>query len=147
MKKLTTIVANHIKDTLRIDDTLPRKPAGRNMVAYPYIATVKLWANCYAVSQEDASNQLLREMTHQITLLLEDIDVPRNVPDPKAGSRWYRDCGNPYAPNGYTVLFITNTENVSDKHPPQVVYQGDNGKMWSLDLNRWPGNLVPERLI
>lgn len=65
---------------------------------------------------------------------------------PTAGSRFCRPGFDPAKGtyNGYTVLFTTNTEHLSDKHPPQVVYRGDNGKLWSLPLSDWPGSLVPE---
>lgn len=64
-----------------------------------------------------------------------------------SGSRWMRNT--PFDPsmgdyNGYTILGITNTANIHPRHPPQVVYRGDNGHLWSLPLNEWPGNLVPE---
>lgn len=67
---------------------------------------------------------------------------------PEIGSRWVRG-DNKFDPehgeyNGYTVMAITNTEHVHPSHPPQVVYKGDNGRIWSLPLERWPGNLVPE---
>ena len=62
------------------------------------------------------------------------------------GTRWtrpgYDPTLGPY--NGYTILFVTNTSHLSDNHPPQVVYQGDNGKYWSLPLVDWPGKLIPE---
>lgn len=63
------------------------------------------------------------------------------------GSRWMRNT--PYDPskggyNGYTVFAVTNTANLHPNHPPQVIYQGDNGHLWSLPLAEWPGNLVPE---
>lgn len=65
---------------------------------------------------------------------------------PRIGSRWqrpnYDESKGPY--NGYTVLFITNLAHLSIDHPAQVVYEGDNGHQWSLPLERWPGNLVPE---
>lgn len=65
---------------------------------------------------------------------------------PAIGSRFcrpdYTPAEGPY--NAYTVLFVTNTSHVSDRHPPQVVYQGDNGRVWSLPLAEWPGRLVPE---
>jgi hypothetical protein len=72
-----------------------------------------------------------------------------HVPDsdaPPVGSRWQRTA--PHDPTkgpfvGYTVMGITNTENQNAKHPPQVVYRGDNGKLWSLPLAEWPGNLKP----
>jgi len=65
----------------------------------------------------------------------------------KIGSRWKRS--GQFDPkmgdyNGYTVLFVTNMENPHLNHPPQVVYQGDNGKYWSLPLDRWPGSLIAE---
>jgi hypothetical protein len=46
--------------------------------------------------------------------------------------------------NGYMVLFITNLTHEHHSHPPQVVYRGDNGHVWSLPLDKWPGNLVPD---
>ena len=69
------------------------------------------------------------------------------------GTRWQRkDQSNvsespepgkhPY--NGYTVLMVTNLSHSHPDHPPQVIYKGDNGKCWSLDLTRWPGSLEPE---
>lgn len=66
---------------------------------------------------------------------------------PDAGSRWMRaaphdSARGPY--NGYTVSFVTNTAHASPRHPPQVVYVGDNGYVWSLPLSEWPGNLIPE---
>jgi hypothetical protein len=45
--------------------------------------------------------------------------------------------------NGYMVLFITNMAHEHHNHPPQVIYRGDNGHVWSLALDQWPGNLVP----
>lgn len=63
------------------------------------------------------------------------------------GSRWKRSTPHhpakgPY--NGYTVVGTTNTAHLSDEHPPQVIYQGDNTFMWSLPLSEWPGNLIQE---
>lgn len=61
-------------------------------------------------------------------------------------SRWkqpnYDPSKGPY--NGYTVISITNINHITVKHPPQVLYQGDNGTVWSMPLTDWPGNLVPE---
>jgi hypothetical protein len=66
---------------------------------------------------------------------------------PVVGSRWRRskpwDSSRPYV--AYTVLAVTNTHHMIPAHPPTVVYRGDNGKVWSLPLFLWPGNLVPER--
>jgi len=66
---------------------------------------------------------------------------------PAIQSRWMR--GTPHDPsmeeyNAYTVIGVTNTANTHPMHPPQVVYQGDNGHLWSLPLAKWPGKLVPE---
>ena len=65
---------------------------------------------------------------------------------PKIGSRWFRGNYKPELGNyvGYTILFITNTAHKSDSHPPQVVYRGDNGHIWSLPLSKFPGNLIKE---
>ena len=60
---------------------------------------------------------------------------------PKINSKWVRkdwDGGNTY-----TVLAVTNTAHLSEKYPPQVIYQGDNGHFWSKDLEQWPGSLIP----
>ena len=65
---------------------------------------------------------------------------------PKTGSKWLRADHDPASypcANAYTVLFVTNIANKSIKHPPQVVYEGDNGHKWSLPLKQWPGKLKP----
>ena len=65
--------------------------------------------------------------------------------DRLTGTRWQRKEQNEEYPyNGYTVLMVTNLLHEHPAHPPQVVYQGDNKKVWSLNLSRWPGNLEPE---
>jgi len=68
---------------------------------------------------------------------------------PAIHSRWNRANYDPSKGryNGYTIRIITNTEHRSNKHPPQVIYQGDNGYWWSLPLSEWPGNLIKEREI
>lgn len=65
---------------------------------------------------------------------------------PEKGSRWARKGYNSTLGkyNAYTVLFITNGTHEHSRHPKQVVYIGDNGNEWSLPLNEWPGNLIPE---
>jgi hypothetical protein len=65
------------------------------------------------------------------------------------GTRW---CRPDYDPadgeyNGYTVIGISNTEHEHPNHPKQVIYEGDNGHMWSLQLDKWPGNLIPEVIV
>lgn len=40
----------------------------------------------------------------------------------------------------YTVLFLTNTDATPErqiKHPIDVVYIGQNGKIWSRPLSDW----------
>jgi len=42
--------------------------------------------------------------------------------------------------NVYTVIHVTNTENltnITSKHPPDVVYMGQNGYVWSRRLEGW----------
>ena len=65
---------------------------------------------------------------------------------PEISSRWTRPNYDPKMGlyNGYTVLFITNGAHVSERHPQQVVYEGDNGFVWSLPLSDWPGSLIEE---
>lgn len=64
------------------------------------------------------------------------------VTPPDVDSRWHRIiAGQSGMRLGYTILFITNTAHDSKEHPPQVVYQGDNGNLWSLPLDKWPGSL------
>ncbi len=63
------------------------------------------------------------------------------------GTRWKRE--EPFDPatgeyNGYTVILVTNTAHAHPNHPPQVVYLGDNGHVWSTDLATWPQRLIPE---
>lgn len=67
---------------------------------------------------------------------------------PKISTRWVRKDNN-YSPdfgvyNAYTVILVTNTEHLNINHEPQVVYKGDNGKVWSLPVGEWPGNLREE---
>ena len=66
---------------------------------------------------------------------------------PPLGSRWTRKA--PWDPtkgeyNGYTVLFVTNVQHPDIRHPPQIVYRGDNGFMWSIPASSWPGGLREE---
>lgn len=42
--------------------------------------------------------------------------------------------------NIYTVLLLTNTDSTPERlkdHPIDVVYMGQNGKIWSRPLNDW----------
>lgn len=37
----------------------------------------------------------------------------------------------------YTVLLIANQHSENPKYPPTVVYEGDNGRVWSRPLSDW----------
>jgi len=65
---------------------------------------------------------------------------------PPINSRWMRPGYDAYKGryNGYRVMYVTNIAHLHANHPPQVVYTGDNGHMWSLPLSEWPGKLVVE---
>jgi hypothetical protein len=70
-----------------------------------------------------------------------------SLDQPARFSRWMRSV--PYDPskgtyNGYTMIGVTNTAHRHPDHPPQVVYMGDNGHLWSLSLAEWPKHLIPE---
>lgn len=66
---------------------------------------------------------------------------------PAIGSKWIRgnnplslgDGGEPYF---YTVINISNLGHLHHRHKPQVIYQGDNGLVWSVELEKWPANLI-----
>ena len=66
--------------------------------------------------------------------------------DSLLGTRWCREGYDPDKGdyNVYTVIAVTNTAHRHPAHPEQVVYKGTNGKLWSLPLSEWPGNLIPE---
>lgn len=51
----------------------------------------------------------------------------------KSGTRWTHKNHH----MKYTVLFITNLQGNIVKHPPDVVYLGDNGNLWSRPLFTW----------
>ena len=47
--------------------------------------------------------------------------------------------------NIYTVLFLTNTDSTPERlkdHPIDVVYMGQNGKIWSRRLSDWDRSFV-----
>lgn len=56
------------------------------------------------------------------------MDLP-NLPD--HGSRWQH-----YNGAKYTVLTCTNEPN-DERYPTMIVYQGDNGKIWSRRVDDW----------
>lgn len=59
------------------------------------------------------------------------------IPSPQ--SRWRHTNGNLY-----TVLCIANefTER-PEQYPPTVVYQGDNGRIWSRPVADWARSMTP----
>lgn len=57
---------------------------------------------------------------------------PTELP-PTPGSRWTHRNGAPY-----TVLMIANADTQDEaRYPVTVVYQGDNGKVWSRPASDW----------
>lgn len=57
---------------------------------------------------------------------------------PKATTRWQHHNGN-----FYNVLLVSNGDSERlDEYPETVVYQGDNGKVWSRPLSRWHGSMT-----
>lgn len=61
---------------------------------------------------------------------------------PLIGSRWRRKKRWCVSLFGYTIIGLANVEHNNPKRPPEVVYQGDNGFLWTMKLSEWPGNLV-----
>jgi hypothetical protein len=57
--------------------------------------------------------------------------------------------GKPYRHkngNVYKVLFLTNTDSTPERlidHPIDVVYMGQNGKLWSRKLSDWNKSFTP----
>ena len=61
----------------------------------------------------------------------------------EAGQFWQHKNGNVYK-----VLFLTNTSNLSELHPVQVIYEGRNGNKWSRPLSEWHKSMkmfIPEK--
>lgn len=57
---------------------------------------------------------------------------------PASTTRWQHSNGN-----FYTVLVMSNGDSERpDEYPKTVVYQGDNGKVWSRPLSRWHGSMT-----
>lgn len=57
---------------------------------------------------------------------------------PASTTRWQHSNGN-----FYTVLVMSNGDSERpDEYPETVVYQGDNGKVWSRPLSRWHGRMT-----
>lgn len=61
--------------------------------------------------------------------------VPASHPQP--GSIYQHHNGRVYR-----VMFITNLSSRSDAHPPDVVYAGRNGHLWSRPLSDWDRSMT-----
>jgi hypothetical protein len=46
--------------------------------------------------------------------------------------------------HAYTILLLTNEHSENDNYQIQIVYQGDNGKIWSRPLSDWYRSMTPE---
>lgn len=54
------------------------------------------------------------------------------------GSRWKHKNGNIYTILAFTNIFSEKL----DEYPVMVVYQGENGKVWSREYTRWHGSMT-----
>ena len=116
---------------------------------YPKKTKRVKWVKLCECSKEHL--QAILETQKQISMLTRAVIYTllgneKGVTHDFEGSRWGREGYDPFKGdyNGYTVLYVTNTAHVHENHPEQVVYRGDNGKIWSMPLSEWPGNLVQE---
>ncbi len=66
---------------------------------------------------------------------------------PKSGSRWRHHHQTITHNHYYPVIGIANTGNKNPAYPPEVVYQGDNGFLWTKKLDQWPGSLFPAKEV
>jgi hypothetical protein len=65
----------------------------------------------------------------------EEVDALNLPQDPTLTiySRWQHTNGNQYI-----ILCVANCHTEDPKrYPPTVVYQGDNGRIWSRDASDW----------
>lgn len=58
---------------------------------------------------------------------------------PQKDSKWQHRNGVVY-----TVLGVSNTESVNEKHPPDVIYVGESGSLWSRPLSDWHRSMTPQ---
>jgi hypothetical protein len=64
--------------------------------------------------------------------------IPLQSRGPAGGTRWQHGNGNQY-----TVLLVSNEDSTRpEEYPPTVVYQGDDGKIWSRPVSRWYGSMT-----
>lgn len=60
-----------------------------------------------------------------------------NAPAP--GSRWVHKNGNEYE-----VLMLANERTLDpDRYPVNVVYRGNNGRIWCRPLAQWHRSMTP----
>jgi hypothetical protein len=62
----------------------------------------------------------------------------KRLETPRPGSKWQH-----YNGQQYTVLFLTNLDSQYERHPPYVIYQGTNGKLWTRLLSDWHRSFTP----
>lgn len=65
------------------------------------------------------------------------IGMDNGQPMPQPSQRWKH-----YNGNEYTVIALSNEYSEELEHPPTVVYQGDNGRMWSRTLRSFMAKLT-----
>ena len=68
------------------------------------------------------------------------VEVVVETPSPQPGQPWVHRNGKKY-----TVLLLTNLDSDRTEYTPQVVYQGDNGKIWSRALSDWHRSFNPQK--
>jgi hypothetical protein len=59
---------------------------------------------------------------------------------PLIGTRWVHTNNH----HAYTILLLTNEHSENDNYQIQVVYKGDNGKIWSKPLSDWHRSMTLE---
>jgi hypothetical protein len=67
-----------------------------------------------------------------------EIKCESTISEVTTGSRWTHKNKR----MTYTVLFITNLRGNILAHPPDVVYLGDNGLVWSRPLTTWHESML-----
>jgi hypothetical protein len=89
---------------------------------------------CVAVTRTNEEHQILE-------VLWEAPKAPLSLP--RAGEDWQHHKGGVY-----TVLLLTSEpgEDKADKFPRSVVYQGEDGRVWTRTLESWYESFKPYTL-
>lgn len=74
------------------------------------------------------------EMTSTSSVMVEI----REYQGLNVGSRWKHKNGNIYTILAFTNIFSEKL----DEYPVMIVYQGENGKVWSREYTRWHGSMT-----